>query len=129
MGTMLNIIILVIFWSMTIFVLGIPTSFTNVLTGQENLVSALTNQIFTVEVLTASVGVVIATAILAPSALPFVLFAPAAFVLITFLTYPQSILQSAALPTELSVFIRALYTILIIALGVSLVTWFKQGGD
>jgi len=133
MGMMLNMLLLLSIWSIGLAMFGIPTAFANFITGQTNLQASILSviNVNNLAALLAIAGVIAAAAIFgaANAVLPYVLFAPIALSLVTFFVFPNDIFSGVGVPTEVQYIAQGLRLIVTLALMVSVVTWYKQGGD
>lgn len=129
MGMMQNILAFLIIETIGLALVGYGTPMTDFLTGKTNLQTALTG-IFTLEnILPAAAAAIIASYIGGGSLLPYVIFAPVAVILFSFVAFPTVLFNAAGWPPELAMLMLGVKTLFQFFLSLGVVNWFKTGSD
>jgi hypothetical protein len=130
MGLLNKLIILYFFTAIYLFIGGVQTPFTGLMTGTLDWNTAIAD-VFGVVSLAFGAMAIVASAVFSGGITIYVLIAPICVFLATFLTFPSTLFNSGGLPVELvgtvanPGFLRLVYYALNFLFGLAIVSWFK----
>lgn len=130
MGMLNKLIILYFFMAIYLYVGGIQTPFTGLMTGTLDWNTAIADM-FNVVNLAFGAMAIVASAVFSGGITIYVLIAPVCIFLATFLTFPSTLFNAGGLPLELvgtdaaPGILRLVYYALNFLFGLAIASWFK----